>query len=198
MKDIHRAFAPFGGSHTGNNNVVASVVHTEIECRIVKRSIGIGASSLGEGTSFFTGFGGSPFLVPVDDFPHISVCIELSEPIRGDLSAISFEIEGFCSPGKWIPDQTNDDYQTIRPFAKVRYGYFRSTYSLIWRFYKAWAIHNNLRGQISSTNLLPSEQYGLGGYNTVRGYPEREYNSDDAFIYNIEMRTPLLYVKAVK
>ena len=133
-------------------------------------------------------FGGMPIVGKSVNLTQIMLSYNLGYEIK-PLST-SFEIEGFCSPGKWLPDQTNDDYQTIRPFAKVRYGYFRSTFSLIWRYYKDWALQTFLRGQVSSTNLLPSEQYGLGGYNTVRGYPEREYNADDAFIWNLEMKTP--------
>jgi len=102
----------------------------------------------------------------------------------------SFEVEGFYSPGRWISDQTNAAYQTIRAFAKSKYVYLRSSYTLVWRFFKKWAFYNYLRGQVATENLLPSEEFGVGGYNTVRGYPERVLNGDNAFIYNFEIRTP--------
>ena len=103
---------------------------------------------------------------------------------------ISWEIEGFWSPGKWISDQTNTDYESLRPFAKNQYVYTRTALAFIWRFYKEWSIHNYFRGQLANINLLPSEEYGIGGYNTVRGYKERIVNGDTAFIWNIEFRTP--------
>jgi hemolysin activation/secretion protein len=37
---------------------------------------------------------------------------------------------------------------------------------------------------------MPTEQYGLGGYNTVRGYDERVANGDNAYVFNVEFRTP--------
>lgn len=37
---------------------------------------------------------------------------------------------------------------------------------------------------------MPTEQYGLGGYNTVRGYDERVANGDNAWVTNVELRTP--------
>ena len=37
---------------------------------------------------------------------------------------------------------------------------------------------------------MPTEQYGLGGYNTVRGYDERSANGDNAYVFNTELRTP--------
>jgi len=104
--------------------------------------------------------------------------------------SISFEVEGFWSPGKWIADQTKKDYQSLRPFANNRYMYARSAATIIWRYHKQWAMHNTLRGQIASINLLPSEEYGVGGYNTVRGYKERLINGDNVFIWNFEMRSP--------
>ncbi|MCP5505392.1 MAG: ShlB/FhaC/HecB family hemolysin secretion/activation protein [Chlamydiales bacterium] len=104
--------------------------------------------------------------------------------------SLSFEVEGFYSPGKWISDQTNKDYQSLRPFAKNQYVYARTALSLIYTFYKEWTLHNTFRGQIASNNLLPSEEYGVGGWNTVRGYKERIVNGDQVFIWNIELRTP--------
>jgi len=49
-----------------------------------------------------------------------------------------------------------------------------------------------LRGtlQLSDANLTPSEQLGFGGYDTVRGYDEREVNSDEGYIFTTELRTP--------
>lgn len=101
----------------------------------------------------------------------------------------TFEIEGFTSPFQWLPDQTNQVYQTLRPFAKTRYVYGRASASLI-HFFHSWfqyAIY--LRGQAADVNLLPSEEYGVGGYDTVRGYEEREANGDDAFVGNFELVT---------
>jgi hemolysin activation/secretion protein len=107
---------------------------------------------------------------------------------------ISFEIEGFWSPGKWISDQNNAQYDSIRYGARSRFLYFRSAFSLIYPFYKEWTWKNYLRWQISNRNLLPSEEYGLGGFDTIRGYKEREINVDDAIVYNIEFHAPSLGV----
>ncbi len=52
------------------------------------------------------------------------------------------------------------------------------------------ALDIQARGQASSKNLLPSEQFGLGGFNTVRGYQERLVNRDNAVCLNGELRIP--------
>ena len=104
--------------------------------------------------------------------------------------SISLEIEGFWSPFKWVDDQTNLDYQSLRAYAKNKYLYTRGACSFIWRYYKNWSLHTYFRGQLANINLLPSEEYGLGGYNTVRGYKERIVNGDNALLCNLEMHTP--------
>ena len=73
-----------------------------------------------------------------------------------------------------------------------QYVYFRTSLSAIWDFFKGATLHTYLRGQYASQNLLPSEEYGLGGYDTVRGYKEREVNMDNAVILNLEMHSPNL------
>ena len=45
-------------------------------------------------------------------------------------------------------------------------------------------------GQVAGERLLPSEQLGFGGYDTIRGYDEREVNGDEGWIISNEVRTP--------
>lgn len=102
----------------------------------------------------------------------------------------TFEIEGFGSPGQWIGDQKDVDYQSLRPFATAAYFYGRASITFLWEFlYKASA-QFYLRGQYANRNLLQSEEYGVGGYSTVRGYKERYINGDNAAVGNFELRMP--------
>ena len=102
----------------------------------------------------------------------------------------SLEIEGFLSPLRWLPGQSKEDFRSLRILAKNKYAYFRSSFSFLLEIYKKVHIDTYLRAQVATCNLLPSEQYGLGGYDTVRGYKERIVNVDNAFILNIELKTP--------
>jgi len=45
-------------------------------------------------------------------------------------------------------------------------------------------------GQISDSNLLPSEQLGAGGVYSVRGYDERTANGDNGFLISEELYSP--------
>jgi hemolysin activation/secretion protein len=99
----------------------------------------------------------------------------------------TLEAEGFISPFQWLPDQSNATYQTLRPFAKSRYVYGRASFSFI-HYFLPWLQYDLfIRGQAADANLLPSEEYGVGGYDTVRGYQEREVNGDDALNVNFEL-----------
>ncbi|MBT5454737.1 MAG: hypothetical protein HOK85_07810, partial [Euryarchaeota archaeon] len=101
-----------------------------------------------------------------------------------------FEIEGFYSPGKWLSDQSNNKYNNLRTHAKNQYFYVKSYLSNYFEMPYRFAWRNSLRGQISTNNLLPSEEVGLGGMDTIRGYKERELNFDNAIIFNSEFYLP--------
>ncbi len=49
-----------------------------------------------------------------------------------------------------------------------------------------------VEAQYAGGALIPAEQMGVGGANSVRGYKEREYLGDHAAVFTLEYRTPLL------
>lgn len=99
-------------------------------------------------------------------------------------------LELFLSPGDLIGDQTSALYDLLRPEAKSTYVYGKGSLAHILPLPKEWGLWSKLRFQFASTNLLPSEQQGLGGSNTVRGYKERSVNVDNSLIFNSELLTP--------
>jgi len=99
---------------------------------------------------------------------------------------------GFWSPGDLTgtPANTDASYVATRAGAKADYTYgqftLRRLTKLPWDF--TWSVRALY--QIADANLLPSEELGLGGYQTVRGYDEREANGDDGFLLSTELATP--------
>jgi hemolysin activation/secretion protein len=55
-----------------------------------------------------------------------------------------------------------------------------------------------LAGQVSDSPLINSEQFSVGGLDTVRGYLESDVLGDDAVVFNFEARAPSLlgWIKA--
>jgi hemolysin activation/secretion protein len=104
----------------------------------------------------------------------------------------SFTGSVFFSPGD-LTDNNNDvDFQTIRPFAESEYVYSRVTLERIFSLPENFSLVGRFTGQLASGNLLSSEQLGVGGYATIRGYEEREVNADEGFYTNAELRSPPL------
>ena len=103
---------------------------------------------------------------------------------------LDFKFETYMAPFKFLPDQTATAYQTIRPGATTRYVYARAALGMTRNLPACFKMTALLRGQLSSSSLLPSEQYRLGGYDTVRGYQEGVYLADDAVIGNLEVHSP--------
>jgi hemolysin activation/secretion protein len=109
-----------------------------------------------------------------------------------DYGATSASGTGFYSPGDLTGTPANTDaaYGATRAGARSNYVYgqlaLQRVTRLPWDF--SWSVHGLY--QISDANLLPSEEFGLGGYETVRGYDEREANGDNGFLASTEIATP--------
>jgi len=103
---------------------------------------------------------------------------------------VSFNAEVFAAPFKITPDQSNADFQTLRPFARNKYIYGRSRLSYTHFLPKQFSLAAVALFQGANQNLLPSEELGLGGYATVRGYAEREVNGDSGALLSLEIRMP--------
>jgi hemolysin activation/secretion protein len=125
-----------------------------------------------------------------------------SGSVRDRCGITAFSLQGFYSPAGDLEtaDANNTAYNQFRPGTKVDYAYGRAEFrretilplsmpelegppqNFTW-FLRA-------AGQYSDARLLPTEQFGLGGYDTVRGYNERVVNGDDAWLLVDEIRTP--------
>ncbi|HEY8241118.1 MAG TPA: ShlB/FhaC/HecB family hemolysin secretion/activation protein, partial [Kiritimatiellia bacterium] len=56
---------------------------------------------------------------------------------------------------------------------------------------KDWLMYGRLVLQYATEPLIPSEQMGVGGQNTVRGYLENEVLADNGAVGTFELRTPI-------
>ncbi len=137
----------------------------------------------------------------VEEHPLFGKNTNLTQVILGYMGglerkrfALAWDTYLSWSPGSWLPDQTDADYRTLRPFSQVNYLYGFGNLEITTNLPKEWSCIGRVRGQLASANLLPSEQYGVGGYTTVRGYEERTLNGDEAFLASFEVRTPVMHI----
>lgn len=96
----------------------------------------------------------------------------------------------YVSPGNWGGNNNDAAFNATHEFATSDYVYNTLILQRLTKLPEDWTLV--LRGtlQTSNANLMPSEQLGFGGYDTVRGYDEREVNADDGYIFTTELRTP--------
>jgi len=110
--------------------------------------------------------------------------------IPDPIGSTSFEVAGFYSPGGLGDLNDQDNYSNIVPNADPDYGYGKLSLNRGFILPLDFSLTGAFNGQITTSNLMPTEQFGLGGYNTVRGYDERVANGDNAWVVNVEFRTP--------
>ena len=110
--------------------------------------------------------------------------------IPDPIGSTGFEVAGFYSPGGLGSLNDTDTYHEIVPNADPDYGYGKLSVKRGFILPLNFSLTGAFNGQITTSNLMPTEQFGLGGYNTVRGYDERVANGDNAWVFNVEFRTP--------
>jgi len=132
----------------------------------------------------------------VEMFPIFASLVNITEGVASYEIAwnqSSFDTQAavqlFISPGELIANETNQNYENLRPGAKNFWVYATGTFKQLYRLPQGCLLSLSFEGQWSSASLLPIEQIGIGGYNTVRGYEERELNMDTGLILNLEVRT---------
>ena len=118
------------------------------------------------------------------------IAVGYSAVLPDPLGRTSAGIQGYYSPGDVTDKNTDEAFNLSRPGAEANYAYARFNLERVtvlpWNF--TWIIHGG--AQIADGNLLPSEQLGMGGYATARGYEEREGNGDQGYLISNELRTP--------
>lgn len=94
------------------------------------------------------------------------------------------------SPGDIGSDNSDAAFQASRANATADYVYARLNINRITRLPKDYTWSITVEAQISNRNLLGSEQLGIGGHRTVRGFDEYAGVGDEGIIVRNELRTP--------
>lgn len=131
-----------------------------------------------------------------ESFPVVGPNVNLSQfvanywgSVARERFRIDFEAGLYYSPGAMLSDESDSDYSALRPGAKNHWVYGRAYLRYFQKLTQSLSLSMYARGQLSSQNLLPSEQVGLGGFDSVRGYDERQLNYDSGYIFNVELLT---------
>lgn len=93
-------------------------------------------------------------------------------------------------PGSWDGRDSAADIERARVGATRGFNLFRYGANASYFLGADWQARVVVNGQYTKHPLVPGEQYGLGGANTVRGFAEREFANDQGYAGSAELYTP--------
>jgi len=135
-------------------------------------------------------FEGSESIVP--DITIHPVSLGYSGLWRGAASELSF-YGSFSRNIPGGPNGTTEDWTALagsRQTVVDDYTVYRYGFNLVAQFRNEWQTRLGFNGQYTGDALVSGEQYGIGGPDTVRGYPLRELAMDKGYSTQLELYTP--------
>lgn len=87
-------------------------------------------------------------------------------------------------------DGQQEDFTAARAGADADYTLFRYGGNIVHAFANDVQLRLRLEGQLTNDALIPGEQFGLGGADSVRGFEEREITNDKGFHGGAELYFP--------
>jgi len=112
-----------------------------------------------------------------------------------DHGACALDSSILYAPGNLIAGNDDADFEVYDPEATSNYLIWRMAGEGWWSPGKDWRIALRGAAQLADSRLLPVEQMAAGGYQTVRGIPEREYFADEGWFGSLEFYSPSIVIR---
>ncbi|MBI2800667.1 MAG: ShlB/FhaC/HecB family hemolysin secretion/activation protein [Gammaproteobacteria bacterium] len=171
------------------------------------------------GAGDFFGFAYSQYLYSISTYQHqVGIGIDdrgftnnvsfLGQPIGADVRSrpVSIRYEGEYRGEKFTTNINasyvhntggggNNDgahYRAARAGAKPNWDLFRYGAQITIALPRGWQTRGIFEGQQAGEPLIPGEQFGVGGANSVRGFEERGVTGDNGQRMSLEVWTPTL------
>ena len=94
-------------------------------------------------------------------------------------------------PGEWGDGRdSQENFEAARSGSSRSYNIFRYGANVSYAFGGDWQARALINGQMTNDSLVPGEQYGIGGANSVRGFQERQISNDEGYSGSLELYTP--------
>jgi hemolysin activation/secretion protein len=133
-------------------------------------------------------YGGLQIINNKTDLYHVGT--GLSWVRRDKTGAWMIGANTMFSPGHINNRNTTATLQNARLGAAQTYLYGNLSLQRLINLGKGWDVVARFFGQLSSSNLLGSEQITIGGSGTVRGFGERIFAGDQGFVFSNEVILP--------
>ncbi len=110
---------------------------------------------------------------------------------QGNSGTTRVDLTGFWSPGEVDPNNDTETFSESRAGAVADYFYATASVERSQRVIENWLTARlRAQGQISTENLLASEQFGVGGPGTIRGFPTSVARGDEGVLVSAEFYGP--------
>lgn len=140
-----------------------------------------------KGTNSDLDFGGTT--ISANDVHVVNLMAGINSIQRYEDGQTMYGGDIFVSPGHLLTNNTTDAFNPLRSGARSTYAYIRAHLERLYDINTRSDFVIRANGQIASYKLLPTEQLGFGGFNTIRGYDMRAANGDSGYIINLEYRS---------
>lgn len=131
--------------------------------------------------------GASGTVVP--DYVVTPLSLAYGGTYRGAARELAFTISAVRNlPGGANGDQATFD--AVRPGATASYTLGRGAFSFVQSLPGDLQGRLRLAGQYTRDELVPGEQFGIGGMDSVRGFYERQFAGDRGFSGSLELYSP--------
>jgi len=95
----------------------------------------------------------------------------------------------YVSPGGFSARNNTEIFDIYRYGADASYCYGNVRVERFHELGKAFRTYFKLEGQAANKNLIATEMFGLGGYDSVRGYDTYFLSADNALLFTAELQT---------
>lgn len=137
-------------------------------------------------------FGGMQVFAQENDVVQGIVAVAASRSDPHGLT--SGQLTVAISPGGVTSGNHSSAYRQARSLARADYAYVRLNVERSTKLPGGFSWIARATAQLANANLLGSEQLGLGGAHSLRGYEEREANGDNGYVVVNELHGPLLHI----
>ncbi len=131
------------------------------------------------------GLSGTDFSSPVTYYPLVA-------SYGATYQTAAFTTQLNASVTYNIRDLSSDfvAFNNKRTFASANFAHFNADLSQTQELPEGFQIYGKIQGQVADGPLVSSEEFSVGGLDTVRGYLESEVLGDEGVVGNLELRSP--------
>jgi len=131
-------------------------------------------------------------LTPVETHEIHQFSIGYNRTRQWDNGATRIDLTGYISPGGANNHNEDEVFTLIDDGAQASYAIMTASLEHTQQLPRGLTGRARVQGQMASEDLVPSEELGIGGPSTVRGFETSVARDDEGIIASLELYSPVL------